>query len=452
MVRLLLLSMLPALALAVNGSVMREYNHVDFIEYSSHDQLLSDVFTMPGGGASTNFLLGIASEACMHMLDSPALKGAQRHAAGDVLRVGTILSDIFPLEIGGCAEIIFYRFNDTLTEPSNSLKEDKIDHISLTAWEADLMRTTVTFSNRFDFPIMIKWHDESKESVNHGMLQPGESSIVHSFIGHIFSAHNMSGGAAGPIVDYMVIDGSSYVFNAANRLEMCEVVPGKSFGTFVQGELSCDDMYLRFTEFSNNMFWKKRLALNFVQPQMVRAVTESGFENRQLPAETYRWLKAWYDEQQRVLEEEEGPAGPCMNQHVAPSSITHLTAELKDRLSRELQSTLEDWYGHGELTMTSIYGVRKYINGSVLRMHVDTVNTHVVSAIINVDQQSDRDWPLLILDHDDNEHVVVMKPGDMLLYESAKLLHGRPEPFVGSHYDNIFIHYKPVSGWDYGWV
>jgi len=28
----------------------------------------------------------------------------------------------------------------------------------------------------------------------------------------------------------------------------------------------------------------------------------------------------------------------------------------------------------------------KYTNGSVLRMHVDTVNTHVVSAIINVDQ------------------------------------------------------------------
>jgi hypothetical protein len=33
-------------------------------------------------------------------------------------------------------------------------------------------------------------------------------------------------------------------------------------------------------------------------------------------------------------------------------------------------------------------------------MHVDTVNTHVVSAIINVDQQVEKDWPLLILDHE----------------------------------------------------
>jgi hypothetical protein len=73
---------------------------------------------------------------------------------------------------------------------------------------------------------------------------------------------------------------------------------------------------------------------------------------------------------------------------------------------------------------------RKYTNGSVLRMHVDTVNTHVVSAIINVDQEVDEDWPLIILDHDDKEHAVMMQPGDMLLYESAKNLHGRPGRYL----------------------
>ena len=85
-------------------------------------------------------------------------------------------------------------------------------------------------------------------------------------------------------------------------------------------------------------------------------------------------------------------------------------------------------------------------------MHVDTVNTHVVSAIINVDQEVERDWPLLIHDHEDNEHNIIMKPGDMVLYESAKLLHGRPQAFVGKHYDNIFIHYKPTSNWNYDWM
>ena len=75
----------------------------------------------------------------------------------------------------------------------------------------------------------------------------------------------------------------------------------------------------------------------------------------------------------------------------------------------------------GELELTSIYGVRKYINGSILRMHVDTVNSHVVSAIINVDQLVDVDWPLVILDHDQVEHSLIMRPGDMLLYESGSI-------------------------------
>ena len=59
-------------------------------------------------------------------------------------------------------------------------------------------------------------------------------------------------------------------------------------------------------------------------------------------------------------------------------------------------------------------------------MHVDTANTHVISAIINVDQDVDEPWRLLILDHEENEHWITMEPGDMVLYESAKMLHGRP--------------------------
>ena len=72
-----------------------------------------------------------------------------------------------------------------------------------------------------------------------------------------------------------------------------------------------------------------------------------------------------------------------MNQHVAPSGVTHLTGPLKDRLSSELQETLEGWHG-APLELTSIYGIRKYTNGSVLRMHVDTVNTHVVRTFLCV--------------------------------------------------------------------
>ena len=41
-----------------------------------------------------------------------------------------------------------------------------------------------------------------------------------------------------------------------------------------------------------------------------------------------------------------------------------------------------------------------------------------------------------------------MKPGDILLYESAKVPHGRPSPLKGMFYDNMLAHYVPQD-WNY---
>ena len=38
-----------------------------------------------------------------------------------------------------------------------------------------------------------------------------------------------------------------------------------------------------------------------------------------------------------------------------------------------------------------------------------------------------------------------LKPGQLLLYESAKCTHGRPRTFRGHWYTSLFIHYRPVS-------
>ena len=35
----------------------------------------------------------------------------------------------------------------------------------------------------------------------------------------------------------------------------------------------------------------------------------------------------------------------------------------------------------------------------------------------------------------------------MVLYESAKLPHGRYYPLKGNYYDNLFVHYFPAKVW-----
>jgi hypothetical protein len=388
-------------------------------------------------------------------------RGSQRLAGGSVLAVGLMKADKFPVPLsdGSCAEVLFYRMGSEITAPSG--RNTNFEHVAMTRWSTDFMRVNFKFTNKFPFKIEYTWHEESHDSVDQGSLKSGESVSISSFLGHIFSANRFKlrlndkmRDAPKDLIDFMTVNGDDYEFHPSNRMESCEVSHITEGGEFVDAEhLTCDNMEMRFVEFSNQVWHVKRLGLNYVQPKLVPPVTDAGFEKRKLPATTYAWLREWYTRQRELEEIDENAVGPCMNQHVAPTGITHITPELKTRLSSEMQEILEGWYEKGALTMTSIYGVRRYINNSVLRMHVDTVNTHVVSAIINVDQgDMDRDWPLLILDHDGNEHNVIMEPGDMVLYESAKLLHGRPETMKGGHYDNIFIHYMPVSGWDYGWI
>jgi hypothetical protein len=56
-------------------------------------------------------------------------------------------------------------------------------------------------------------------------------------------------------------------------------------------------------------------------------------------------------------------------------------------------------------------------------------------------------WPLVIEDMHGNTHEVFLETGDMILYESSKCFHGRPERFNGKWYSSIFTHYHPVD-WD----
>ena len=40
-------------------------------------------------------------------------------------------------------------------------------------------------------------------------------------------------------------------------------------------------------------------------------------------------------------------------------------------------------------------------------------------------------------------HHVMLQPGEMVWYESARLVHGRVEKLNGSAFENIFVHFMP---------
>ncbi len=69
----------------------------------------------------------------------------------------------------------------------------------------------------------------------------------------------------------------------------------------------------------------------------------------------------------------------------------------------------------------------------------------VASAILNVAQDLDEDWPTEIYDHEGRAHNVTLRPGEMLLFESASCIHGHPFPLRGKFYASMFIHFEPTG-------
>jgi len=122
--------------------------------------------------------------------------------------------------------------------------------------------------------------------------------------------------------------------------------------------------------------------------------------------------------------------------------------DLNAKVLEELHPIHTDFVNGIDLIGAKAYGLRVYRNQSMLLMHSDKPDTHIVGSILHIDHSEDsKDWPIVVEDFKGNTHEIVMEAGDMLLYESAKVYHGRPRAFDGSWYCSIFSHYYPAD-WD----
>eukprot|EP01038_Epipyxis_sp_PR26KG_P009289 gene9289-12516_t len=194
-----------------------------------------------------------------------------------------------------------------------------------------------------------------------------------------------------------------------------------------------------------------RIAMNVDQPRSQHNYTELGFKKRKLPEHVHKLIKEFYDANKDKRKVEKWSRGySYVNHWVNPSYMISLEdkslrggTDLKQTIWDELQPIIEDWVGH-KIEPTSLYGIRVYTDKAILATHVDRLPL-VSSCIINVAQEVNEPWPIEVYSHAGKAYNVTMEPGDMVLYESSTVLHGRPFPMNGTAYANIFVHYKPLD-------
>lgn len=195
-----------------------------------------------------------------------------------------------------------------------------------------------------------------------------------------------------------------------------------------------------------------RVEMTLRQPQSMQNYTKVGYKKIKCPPEVWNLVKSFWDaNKHKASEEKWGIGNTYTNNWVVPTKMVSVENSalrgggslLKQKIWDAARDTIMEWTGQ-ELTECSLYGIRTYYEGSVLASHVDRLPL-VSSAIINVDQDVDEPWPLEVIGHDGRAVNITMEPGDMVLYESHSVIHGRPFPLKGNYFSNIFVHFEPIG-------
>lgn len=130
--------------------------------------------------------------------------------------------------------------------------------------------------------------------------------------------------------------------------------------------------------------------------------TKQGFWKTKIPEHLYLdilEMRAKAPQEDRMFEESSPSPGTINYQAIVENPVEEqsmviklnrtLMIELKNEISEKMFKILgpiaEEWSGV-KLKPTSVYGLRRYLNNSALISHIDKVDTHIISVIVNVAQ------------------------------------------------------------------
>ncbi len=184
-------------------------------------------------------------------------------------------------------------------------------------------------------------------------------------------------------------------------------------------------------------------------PRGVPKLTERGFVVEQVNAEAWGlieefWSSATAGEEwaKGLVDEDIPPEDTYTNHYDVPSKLLPITRPVGKQLVELITLQLANWTGlkAKKLEISHVYGVRVFHEGAMERMHPNRDDIPL-GVIINVAQS--KPWPLIIRDHQGEDQIVLLNPGELVMYEGGACPHGRPAPLRGEFYAQLEMGYTP---------
>lgn len=178
-----------------------------------------------------------------------------------------------------------------------------------------------------------------------------------------------------------------------------------------------------------------------------------------LPHNLHQELKAAYLEERKKIHQQETFISMVFNQDEAPTYFVPLqNMELMRQLENFIVHETSQWLNisSSELEITSSYAFREYSRDSIIRWHVDPIETQPITAIIHIADsssgtctESEECWELSIAKgfyfNSWDVDKVVLAEGEVLLIQSGKIPHARLIPSSYEYYTNAFVHLAPKN-------
>jgi len=203
--------------------------------------------------------------------------------------------------------------------------------------------------------------------------------------------------------------------------------------------------------------WEKWL--DVAQMHLAKNYSTKGYAQAQLDPELHANISEMFKKSYVQGERREGQAAHFIEGKRDMWHIGKLGRKLTDQLLYDMRRKVGEWLSLNattELVQTSYYGFRVFLNGSVVQPHVERLATHVLTAVYCLDVKQTPGAPPWLAGNevgfDGSSAWVDLRPGGLLLYESAKMPHSRPSPFIGDYYALLNVHFAPkewrLEDWD----
>ncbi|TRY80418.1 hypothetical protein TCAL_04809 [Tigriopus californicus] len=130
----------------------------------------------------------------------------------------------------------------------------------------------------------------------------------------------------------------------------------------------------------------------------------------------------------------------CQIKEITKMNIHHLSVEDRAMIALMLEPELERLTGKN-LTPALVSGMRRYLNDSFLSTHIDNTGVYDMGIVMQLGQDLDEPWPLILHDSDGSRMDVYLEEGEMVLFEKTRVPHGRNKRMRGRYFDIMTVNY-----------